>query len=128
MPAYNFKKKFAKLVESGEKRQTIRKARKRPTVVGDPLYLYTGMRTKECRKLLETTCCRVIPIHICYDHIILQTEEKQAVVYYWDTVEAKKIVKDDGFENWGEFIDFFREAYELPFYGKLIFWSKPCYN
>ena len=52
MPALNFKKEFADKVASGEKRQTIRALRKdgknpRP---GQKLYLYTGMRTKYCRK------------------------------------------------------------------------------
>ena len=51
MPALNFKKQFAEKVETGEKRQTVRAKRKRAFVVGDKLYLYTGMRTKYCRKL-----------------------------------------------------------------------------
>ena len=39
MPILNYKKQFAPLVESG-----------------DRLYHYTGLRTKACRKLLESTC------------------------------------------------------------------------
>jgi hypothetical protein len=39
-------------VISGEKRQTIRKTRKRPFKKGDKLYLYSGMRTKELKNLI----------------------------------------------------------------------------
>jgi hypothetical protein len=44
MPALDFQARFAPLVESGEKRQTIRKRRKRPIGVGQTLYLWTGQR------------------------------------------------------------------------------------
>lgn len=42
---------------SGEKRQTIRKARKHPIKVGDTLYLYWHLRQKDC-ELLKVACCR----------------------------------------------------------------------
>jgi len=64
MPAYNFKERFAADVESGKKRQTIRRKRKRPTKPGDVLYLYVGMRTKRCRKLREAPCESVVSILI----------------------------------------------------------------
>jgi hypothetical protein len=41
MPAYNFKSEFARAVELGTKRQTIRRRRKRPTKVG-----YNGLRAR----------------------------------------------------------------------------------
>ena len=56
MPILNYRKEFAPLVESGEKRLTIRAMRKRPFKSGDRLFHYTGLRTKACRKLLESTC------------------------------------------------------------------------
>jgi hypothetical protein len=58
MPAFNYKKQFAELVATGRKRQTIRAMRKRPIKVGDKLYHFTGMRTKQCSQLLpEPTIC-----------------------------------------------------------------------
>lgn len=51
MPAYNFKRRFHKMVESGEKTQTIRKVRKYPTKPGQVIYLNVGMRTKHFRRL-----------------------------------------------------------------------------
>jgi len=52
MPAFNFTV-FTEKVRSGEKRQTIRKPRKRTPRVGQTAYLYRGMRTKDCEKLGE---------------------------------------------------------------------------
>lgn len=51
MVAFNFMPQFAPLVASGTKTQTIRQtARAKP---GDRLQLYTGQRTKACRKLVD---------------------------------------------------------------------------
>lgn len=61
MPAINFTV-FQDKILSGEKCQTVRAtARARP---GDRLHLYTGMRTKACRKLGEAVCAAVIPVVI----------------------------------------------------------------
>ena len=66
MPALNFKKQFADKVERGEKRQTIRALRAdgRNPQPGQTLFLYTGMRTKSCRKLGEAVCSSVEQIDI----------------------------------------------------------------
>ena len=52
MPALNFQRRFVSKIESGEKRGTIREKRKIPFKVGDPLYLYTGMRTSKCESII----------------------------------------------------------------------------
>jgi hypothetical protein len=64
MPAYNFQNQFAEPVELGIKRKTIRGKRKRPTVIGDKLYLYQGMRTSKCRLLLEAVCTNISDVRI----------------------------------------------------------------
>lgn len=104
MPAYNFKEEFANIVQRGFKNQTIRSRRKRPTVVGDVLYLYTGMRTKKCRKLCEAECTKVTPVVIAERKLIVNGEEV--------TGEALERMRyDDGFNSVDEFFDFFEEAY-----------------
>lgn len=50
MPALNFSK-FIAAVEDGSKPLTIRDIRKNPIRPGDVLYMFTGMRTRQCRKL-----------------------------------------------------------------------------
>lgn len=64
MTAYNFQKQFAPSVESGKKCQTVRGNRKRHARPGEPVQLYTGMRTRACRKLVDPDpiCTSVEPI------------------------------------------------------------------
>lgn len=66
MTAYSFQKIFADDVASGNKCQTIRGPRNRHARVGEPIQLYTGMRTKQCRKLVEPDpiCSAVLPVNI----------------------------------------------------------------
>lgn len=117
MPAYNFKAMFAEAVESGRKPCTIRKRRKRPTKPGETLYLYTGMRTKECRKLREEECLAVVPVRIDEREIVLNG-------YELDSAQADYLAYLDSGEHWHwrRFVMFFRETYELPFEGVLIQW------
>jgi hypothetical protein len=70
MVAYNFKPQFAPLVEAGTKLQTIRAERRsRHAAPGEAIQLYTGMRTKACRKLLtpDPICQSVEPLLIHYE-------------------------------------------------------------
>jgi hypothetical protein len=48
MPSYNFQSRFAPLVQSGVKRNTIRG---RAAQVGQTAYLFTGQRTRTCKSL-----------------------------------------------------------------------------
>ncbi len=116
MPALNFQGRFAPLVESGEKTQTIRPPRKRPICAGDTLHLYTGMRTRACRKLGEAFCYLVSPIIVneecCYlDGLPL------------NDVQAERIAQRDGFTSWRELAAWFKAQYGLPFNGVLIRWE-----
>jgi len=104
------------LVETGQKRQTIRLWRKRPFQVGDRLYHYTGMRTKACRKLLESRCIEATPIMIdgvcvCIDGGIPLTEPKR-----------DKLARADGFEHYAEMEAWFEATHTMPFSGQLIRW------
>lgn len=53
MVAYNFKVGFAPRIIDGTKRQTIRLPRKRHARPGEGVQLFTGMRTRCCRKLID---------------------------------------------------------------------------
>lgn len=64
MPAYNFKRRFRPMVLDGSKRHTIRAERKQVQRVGDPCYLYCGMRTSSCEFLLAAPCLKVEPLII----------------------------------------------------------------
>lgn len=136
MPSLNFKKQFAPDVESGKKRQTIRPKRKHPVKVGDKLYLFTGLRTKVCRRLvppfIKFTISKDKPAAICksvhdieilnVDHIKYRGVDLYAGSEPWKLKLAHTIATDDGFAGTQEMVDFFKEQYGLPFHGDLIKW------
>lgn len=59
MPLLGFTKLKSKLLD-GSKTQTIRRPRKYPINVGDKLYIYWKLRTKECEKLGEAIATKVV--------------------------------------------------------------------
>lgn len=136
MPALNFKADWAKAVEFGAilangnmsvlrpylpKRTTIRKpGRAKP---GDTLYLYTGQRTKTCRKLGEALCLAVTPVRIAKERI------HDAPYMYLDgqiisgvTLDRFACLDTAGFWRTDQFMAFFADIYGLPFDGELICW------
>lgn len=128
MVAYNFKPQFAPLIASGQKCQTIRAwGKRRHARPGDLLQLYTGQRTRSCRKLLNACCTEAIPI-------AMHPHKMGAVVtgisiylghaeFALDAASVDALAKADGFESSDEFLDFFRDR--LPFEGVLIQWQPP---
>ena len=127
MVAYNFKKQFAALVESGEKKQTIRAiGRRRHAAPGNALQLYTGQRTKSCRKLLDAVCTET-------QRITISITDKEGLSIWWTDTgyaftlsEMEALATADGFGHDGsdpikEFIEFFESR--SPLYGVLIKWN-----
>ena len=119
MPVLNFRSKFVPAIESGLKRQTIRSKRTRGNPKpGDTLYLYTGMRGKNCKRIATVQCKRVCDIQI---------ENQPRPILIMDGVKAsntsvKLLAENDGFDTVDEFYEFFRFTYGLPFDGLLIWW------
>lgn len=112
MPAYNFKKQFADDVEKGIKRSTIRPIRtRRPTVVGDTLHLFYGLRTKHTRRLGKHTCISVTPIVIFENAVVLNINGQWAKL----TMQSvENMAESDGFASVNDFINFFKCEYGLP--------------
>lgn len=118
MVAYNFRREFAPSIADGTKLQTIRapRARSRHARPGEPIQLYTGMRTKSCRKLLpDPKYVAVLPVEITKAATIVdgvQLREDQ----------LEKFAIADGFSSIGAFLDFF--APRMPCEGySLIAWG-----
>jgi len=124
MPAYNFMERFAPLVESGEKRQTIRQTDK-GAKPGDTAYLYTGQHTKQCRKLGEGLILSVLPIEIAR----LSLGEPYAAIgvmpstTYLAGERLDYFSKADGFSGGEEMVAWFEKQYGLPFFGYLHEWK-----
>ena len=120
MPAISFRKEFADAVESGKKRQKIRAPRRdgRPTAtIGARLYLYTGMRTKVCRKLGEAICTRTAQFII--------NPNRQFIIDGTPILSGRaedKFAQADGFKDAFEMTEWFLKVHGLPFEGSLIEW------
>ncbi|MFN3319960.1 MAG: ASCH domain-containing protein [Allorhizobium sp.] len=71
MVAYGFKKYFAPQIEDGSKCHTIRRHRRRHARVGESVQLFTGLRTRHCRKIMpDPICISVRPITIMSSDLI----------------------------------------------------------
>lgn len=130
MVALTFKREFVTSIDAGEKTRTIRRVRKAGNPeAGKPLQLYTGLRTKDCEKIRDAVCTRVRPVAIDHMGVTLDGQklyagdapayegEPDAEMYDGDFARA------DGFDNFGQMIDFFEAQYGLPFEGQMIEWK-----
>jgi hypothetical protein len=117
MPALSFYARFAPLVESGHKRQTIRTPRRHPIRPGDQLKLYTGMRTAQCRRLATVVCQAVFAFRL---------QSRRRVWYeplgWLDAAARERFARDDGFADWAEMFAWFEDKRGLPFHGIVIRW------
>jgi hypothetical protein len=117
MPALNFQKQFAPLVKSGKKNQTIRALRKDGKLFkeGDVLYLFTGMRTSNCKRLKTVVCKEVFSIRIT----------RTGSMYFKPGIsegDYDTMATSDGFKDNQEMIEWFKNTHGLPFKGQLIKW------
>ncbi len=119
MPAINFTM-FIDKVESGEKTQTIRKHRKRPIMIGDTLQLFTGMRTKECRRLGTGRCTGVEPIIMHGQGV--QYTALNLMISKFQPEALNHFAKRDGFDSWADMAAWFHIGWN-PFKGDLIQWE-----
>ena len=117
MPLLGFKKQFAPLVEAGLKTQTSRAKRRdgRNPKPGDKLYLYTGLRTKACRKIGECVCKSVQEITLNWRGVCLAGR--------WLTAEEQEtLAHADGFSCFANMGVWFEKTHESEFWGLLIKW------
>ena len=120
MAAYSFQRRFVEPIQAGTKAHTIRGDRKdgRVPKVGEPLYLFCGMRTKGCFRILPEAppCTRVERISIYYAHgpcVFVEAGEL-------DKTECERLAVADGFDSFAEMMTFWEGR--LPFTGNIIHW------
>lgn len=121
-----FKPQFAPLVESGQKRQTVRPTPKRIPRIGDDMSLreWSGKPyrspQRELRKAKLTDIRRII-IHDDGIHF----ENAQRMKFRESGIEDRILndfAKADGFECWQAMRDWFAQQHGLPFTGVLYKW------
>lgn len=117
MVAYNFQKRFAEAVARGEKTQTIRAPRKtRHAKAGELIQLYTGMRTRGCRKLRD-------PDPICTKSTYCAIRDEGVTLGNHPTTDIDEFARLDGFADFNDMKAWFEAAHGLPFIGQLIMWK-----
>jgi hypothetical protein len=114
MVALNFSAEFVPDVDAGRKTQTIRVgARAR---AGQALQLYTGQRTKACRKLADAICVDCTYVGLTAKGVTLGDVSR----FPWDIDD---FARQDGFENYAAMWRWFSERYKTnSFTGHIIRW------
>lgn len=119
MPALNYQPEFGALVELGRKPHTIRPYGKRPYKVGDALHHFTGMRTKQCRRLGFDLCTQVRRIQITWGTVMIDMPAPALFI----VPPLDRFARADGFMDWEDMCTWFAARYGLPFEGQLIQWA-----
>lgn len=117
MPAYNFQPRFAPLILSGCKCSTIRR---REATVGGTAHLFTGMRTKSCKRLGQSEILHCASILLAYD----RHNDAPLIrlgASYLSPVEIDILATQDGFESTRKMLAWFKQTYDTaePTYTKL---------
>lgn len=130
MTAYNFQKRFVAAIESGEKTHTIRRnGKRRHARPGEPVQLYTGMRTKGCRKIIDPdpVCLAVRPIEIeIYKKAIRRVHVHSPTdpVGLIGSDQIDEFAKEDGFESAADMHAFWLDFHGVGvFSGSMIEWG-----
>jgi hypothetical protein len=133
MVAYSFRPQFIDAIRSGTKCQTIRPiGKRRHARTGEPVQLYTGMRTSTCSKIVETdpicTGCHKIAIEIVQAKPTAQNiaHEIAEILIDGQAVDESDIAWADGFDDVAEMAKWFGDQYGVgTFVGVMITWEAP---
>jgi hypothetical protein len=131
MVAYSFNPRFIEPIRQGLKTQTIRSySEARQPRPGQLLQLYTGMRTKHCRRILpDVPCLTVMKVQITFafdqEWVIDKITTDNVRVRDLDDFAIR-----DGFTDRYDMSAFWRayhpEATATGFDGILIEWARPA--
>lgn len=122
MTTLNFSARFAPLVAARTKRQSIRTEKSAARfAVGVPLQLYTGLRTKEARKLVEEdpVVTEIVYVGIRPTYLTLGGPG-------YPKIDVDEFAHLDGFESYAEMVAWFQDTYRAAtFTGRCIRWDWP---
>jgi len=119
MPALGFTIMKEKLID-GSKRQTIRLLRKHPIKVGDSLFLFWKLRTKECELIRKETCTETFLIQMQYYEVWLDSSKP---IWRVDKIlpnkgirtlldfQVEELAQRDGFTNALEMVRWFKKKH-----------------
>lgn len=108
-----FQPRFAALVRSGAKTQTMRK--KAGCKVGYTLSLrkWSGQPRKSKHVLIKDVVCKsVVPVYVDAVQVMIDGRH----------VDQEEFARKDGFGYFGEMVHWIATTHGLPFHGELISW------
>lgn len=103
-----FKERFAEPIKAGTKKMTIRKKRKHEPKIGERLYMYSHLRTKNCKKITDKLTLKGIQlVDIGIKQMPLVTEVRIMVDgrKLWPE-SIDEFIKADGFSDLNDFADY----------------------
>jgi hypothetical protein len=110
-----FKKRFAEPIQIGTKVHTIRSRRKIPAKIGEPLYMYTGLRTNKCELITNK-------------EKLVSKQKVWVKITFWRNdffhIKEVKVCIDGRQLSWAEVLLFVQyDGFDTPF-DFAIFWLK----
>jgi hypothetical protein len=112
---------FPEKVESGEKPITIRAEGKRVFRLGDPLFLFTGLRTLACRKLSTPYRPQVHGVYpVWIDRSGRLFARNRGRLYLLPDECRAMIAALDGFDTVEAWVDYFTRSGKSAFKGQII--------
>lgn len=123
MKVIMFQPRFAALVESGNKTQTIRPTRKRPLQVGESVSLrkWSGVPYRSPQIELRTAwIVGVVPVKLEQYRADMMITVNTYTLY---SDQACAFAWADGFPHLASMFDWFEATHGLPFVGQLIRWQ-----
>ncbi len=122
MTTLMFHKRFVEPIKAGRKRHTIRRNGKRKIPVGADLSLrhWEGQGYRSPQVEFGTgVCTDVIAIRVSADGVKIG----RGPVYLAEPVNLDEFAQSDGFHDWADMMDYYREQkIPLPFDGVIIEW------
>ncbi len=123
-----FKPRFAELIRSGAKRQTIRPMPKRMPEAGDIIDCrqWSGLpyRSKQIR-VGQYKVEEVGAVVIRSWSVALTFIDRRELMFA-GSQKLRDFAQADGFDGWADMHEWFIENHDLPFHGILIKWRHLC--
>jgi hypothetical protein len=115
----NFSGRFADLVASRTKRQSIRVDKHNRYRVGTWLQLYTGLRTKQAQKLTDAD-----PVIMANYSVMIDPDELVLAGTRIPPDQREHFAHMDGFADYRDMLEWFQHTYKRrEFMGRCIRWE-----
>lgn len=115
-----FQPRFADLVSSGVKTQTIRKAAR--CKVGDALSLrrWTGKPYRSKQETIKNATCECVTRVIVEEHDLIFPDQPNSAT---SNEDMNSFARMDGFRDFVELVGWVERTHGIPFHGEVIQWS-----